>query len=99
MVVNDILDTCRAEVVGEDHKNACLLGWGQESIPAMCRPLQSTPVFNLTSNGQLDLSKFGLNQKTLNTIQDIAQSMFHEKKVRVGKTVSFAQHLSCKLYS
>lgn len=53
--VDGRLDVCLAEVVGEDHVDACFSGWGDKDIPVLFRPLQSLPVFNLSSNDQLDL--------------------------------------------
>ena len=41
MEVDDTLDTCEFEVIGEDLEKVCFWGWEQESVPTMCRPLQS----------------------------------------------------------
>ena len=61
MEKEETLDRCDVSVIGEDHEEACIPSWGQESYPAMFTLLQSPPAFTITSKDHLDLNDLGLD--------------------------------------
>ena len=96
--VDDTLDGCGAAIIGDDHKEACFTGIGQESISALFKPLQSGPSFDIPCSDQLDLSDLELDQGTLDVIQERAKALFVKNKTNAVKTLQFSQKLFCKLY-
>ena len=67
--VDDKLDRCEAEGVGEDNAEACFQGCRQESLLVIFKPLQSPPVFTIAQNNQLDLSELGLDQTKIDAMR------------------------------
>ena len=66
------LDECGAVVVPEDEPGACYTGWGQESVPALLRALQSSPKVDLEiqSAERLKLDDLNLDEGTQAKIRE-----------------------------
>ena len=75
--MDDMLDMCEAVVTPEDHPEAGPNpGWGEEDVPAIFRPLLSSPNMPLKRDetDELDLSGLeGLDPQVIEYIQDKAR--------------------------
>ena len=66
------LDECGAVVVPADEPAAQWTGWGQESVPALLKPLQSGPRVELKVDGseELMLDDLGLDDNTCTLLRE-----------------------------
>ena len=65
VAVEDTLDAGGAVVISRDE--ARFMGWGQEPLPTVLRPLLSIPMLYLDVNSNLKLEIFGLSLKIIGT--------------------------------
>ena len=63
------LDSCGAAVIPRNHPDAGYSSWGQETVPALFRPFQSSPQIDIQAEpDELDLSDLDLDQAMIDTI-------------------------------
>ena len=98
--VDDTLDGCGAVVVPRQHLSEGFTGWGQETVPALFKPLQCSPQINIREeNPELFLDDLDhLDQATKDTIQERCKAKLDANKEHALKALAFSQGLFGKVY-
>ena len=87
------IDGYEAVVVGEYMVKRVSKDGGRNPSLQYLDLLQSPSVFTIVPNSQLELSDLGLDQTTIDAIQERAKALFDENKVESAKTARSAQQL------
>ena len=98
--VDDTLDGCGAVVVPREHPSAGFTGWGQETVPALFKPLLCSPQINVREESpELFLDDLDhLDQATKDTIQERCKAKLDANKQHAEKALAFSQGLFGKVY-
>ena len=97
--MNDTLDSCGAVVAGKDDPVSGFTGWGQETVPALFRPLQSCPQIDIPQeDDKLDLADLDIDPTLKETIQERVKAKLDRNRDHAKKAMVFSLGLFNKVY-
>ena len=96
--VEDTMGSCGAVIAPRDNPDAGHLGWGEETITAVYRPLQLPPQIDIDMKpDEIDLDDLDLDPNTAATIQERVQEKNNRNRVHALKAMNFSVGLIKKL--
>ena len=94
MQVDDTLDSSGTVVIPDGDPEAGCFGWGEEAVPAVFKPLQTTPQVTIKAEvDELDISDQDLDPNTVKVIQERVKAKLDKNKEYAYRTLNLTRRM------